>query len=154
MQYGTQGQFKEHTGSIHDIAWAPLAGRSFHLIVTSASDKRILVWRLQVVDLFSDVPELMFDEPLVEVIFTVGPPAVPRPFPNIGNGDQRGGAPLGDSEQNQGVYYPNVLRLKWNVTGTCFAGSAEDGTVSVWQRTINPQSFSTTFTKIAGIRSR
>ena len=48
------------------------------------------------------------------------------------------------------TYQPNVLRLKWNVTGTCFAGSAEDGTVSVWQRSIqNPRKF----TKIAGIKS-
>ena len=79
LQYGTQGQFKNHSGSINDIAWAPLAGRSFHMIVTSATDKRIVVWRLQVLDLFSDTPEEMFDEPRVEILFSVGPPMQQQP---------------------------------------------------------------------------
>ena len=33
------------------------------------------------------------------------------------------------------------LRLKWNITGTSLAGSADDGSVSVWQRSINPENF-------------
>lgn len=26
------------------------------------------------------------------------------------------------------------LRVKWNLCGTCFAGSAEDGSVTLWKR--------------------
>lgn len=25
-----------------------------------------------------------------------------------------------------------VTRLKWNISGTCFAGSSEDGTITMW----------------------
>lgn len=125
------------------------------MIATSATDKRIIVWRLQVIDFFAEAENCaMFDEPVVEIMFSVGPPAPQKPLP----GQQqlsRPGAPdsaanLLDQQANQ-IYYPNVLRLKWNMTGTCFAGSAEDGTVSVWQRSIQN---SMKFVKIAGIKSR
>jgi len=38
------------------------------MIATSATDKRIIIWRLEVIDLFSDQPEAMFDEPIVTAI--------------------------------------------------------------------------------------
>ena len=60
--YG-DNQFEGHSGSINDIAWAPLAGRSFHMIVTSGSDKRVIVHRMVVKDLLSEEPDKMFDEP-------------------------------------------------------------------------------------------
>lgn len=96
------------------------------MIATSATDRRIIIWRLDVIDLFSEQPEVMFDEPRVTAIKVL--PDMPR-------------------EQD---FCPNVLRLKWNTTGTCIAGSAEDGTVSVWQRTIHPDGF----VQVAGVRSR
>lgn len=43
------------------------------MIATSASDRRIIVWKMQVLDLFSDEPEVMFEEPKVEIMYTVGP---------------------------------------------------------------------------------
>lgn len=54
-------------------------------------------------------------------------------------------------EPTEAIYSPDYLRLKWNVTGTCIAGSAVDGTVSVWQRTLHPEGG---YVKIAGIQSR
>jgi hypothetical protein len=30
----------------------------------------------------------------------------------------------------------NFLRVKWNISGSCFAGSGEDGMVTLWQRTV------------------
>ena len=61
--------------AIHDVSWAPLSGRSFHMVVTAAEDRKIVVWRLQVVDLMSEQPDTMFEEPKVTVMFSIGPPA-------------------------------------------------------------------------------
>ncbi len=73
LQYSTAGQFNQHSGSIHDVAWAPLAGRSFHMLVSSASDKKIIVWKLTVLDLFSANPDTMFEQPEVEVMLIIDP---------------------------------------------------------------------------------
>ena len=44
------------------------------MIATSATDKRIIVWHMRVLDLFSEQPDIMFDEPQVQIMFSVGPP--------------------------------------------------------------------------------
>jgi len=71
--YG-DGDFVGHTSSINDVAWAPLAGRSFHLIVSSSADKSIIVWKMQTRDLF-DPSGAMFEKPKVEKIFFMKPNA-------------------------------------------------------------------------------
>ena len=35
-----------HTDTINDVAWAPIAGRSFHIIVSCSKDKSIIVWKI------------------------------------------------------------------------------------------------------------
>ena len=45
--------------------------------------------------------------------------------------------------------YPEYLRLRWNVVGTHLACSADDSTVTVWQRSLGPQAF----TKLAHLKS-
>ena len=47
FEHSDEFVFRGHEGSINDIAWAPLAGRSFHLIATAATDRRILIWKLR-----------------------------------------------------------------------------------------------------------
>ena len=64
---------KFHQGAINDIAWAPLAGRSFHMIATAASDHKVLVWKLTVRDFFADVINDDLDQLRVDCIFEVGP---------------------------------------------------------------------------------
>lgn len=49
------------------------------MIATSATDKRIFIWRLQVQDFFSD-DDAMLDEPRVEVMFQAGVTPVPIPL--------------------------------------------------------------------------
>ena len=44
------------------------------MVVTAAEDRKIVVWRLQVVDLMSEQPDTMFEEPRVTVMFSIGPP--------------------------------------------------------------------------------
>jgi len=44
------------------------------MIVSSATDKRIIVWSLRVIDLFSEQADAgMFEEPVVDIMFSVGP---------------------------------------------------------------------------------
>ena len=55
------------------------------MLATSATDKRIIIWRLQVLDFFSENEDGMFDEPRVEVMFSVGAATVPIPLSNSVN---------------------------------------------------------------------
>jgi WD40 repeat protein len=36
-----------HKDSIHDISWAPMSGRSHHLIATASKDKKVKIWKFQ-----------------------------------------------------------------------------------------------------------
>lgn len=38
---------------INDVDWAPIAGRSFHLIVSSSKDQQVIIWRLVIMDIFT-----------------------------------------------------------------------------------------------------
>jgi WD40 repeat protein len=118
VQYG-KGLFAGHQGSINDLAWAPLAGRTFHMIVSADNHHQIIVWKMVTKDVFDHTAK--FENPKVEQMY-----AVSYLQPN----------PL----QPQQLGKLEILRLKWNLTGTCFAGSCEDGTVRLWQRGVK-QSF-------------
>ena len=58
-----------HSTTINDVAWAPLMGRSFHMIA-SCSKETIVVWKVTVRDIFnSDQP--YFKEPKIEQLFKI-----------------------------------------------------------------------------------
>lgn len=38
--------FKKHQNSINDVEWAPLAGRSFHLVASCSKDRKVIIWRI------------------------------------------------------------------------------------------------------------
>lgn len=63
MSYG-KGLFTGHYGSINDIAWAPLAGRTFHLVVSADSNHRLIVWKVMTKDVFDLTNK--FETPKVE----------------------------------------------------------------------------------------
>ena len=108
MPYG-KGLFEGHSNSINDVAWAPIAGRTFHMIVSADSNQQIIVWKVQTKDVFD--LSVKFDNPKVEQMFSItSPPGV-----------------LAYQQERF-----EILRLRWNATATCFAGSCEDGTVRVW----------------------
>jgi hypothetical protein len=56
-----------HNSTINDVAWAPLMGRSFHMISTCSRDT-IIVWKVVVRDIFND-QQPFFKEPLIEKLF-------------------------------------------------------------------------------------
>jgi hypothetical protein len=49
------------------------------------------------------------------------------------------------------VEFPSTtfLRVKWNISGTCFSASNEDGNVMIWQRNANNQ-----FSEIAKLSNK
>ena len=112
VQYG-RGLFPGHVGSINDVAWAPMAARTFHMVVSADSQRTIIVWKILTKDIFDITAK--FDSPKVEALFRVSA--------------EHGLSLLSAPSSPEGA---EVLRLKWNVTGTCFAGSCDDGTVRVW----------------------
>jgi nucleoporin SEH1 len=38
-----------HIGAIHDIAWAPNMGRSYHMLATASKDKSVRIWKLDLI---------------------------------------------------------------------------------------------------------
>ncbi len=96
-----------HTSTINDVAWAPLVGRSYHMIASCSRDM-IIVWKVTVRDIFN--PEMIiYKEPLIEAVFRTD-----QVSPDLGQ----------------------IWRLSWNLLGTCFASSSEDGSVRIWKKSV------------------
>lgn len=53
-----------HTSTVNDVAWAPLVGRSYHMIA-SCSKELIIVWKVTVRDIFQGESGL-FKDPIIE----------------------------------------------------------------------------------------
>jgi WD40 repeat protein len=93
-----------HKSMINDVDWAPIAGRSFHLIVSCSKDQVVIIWRVVMMDIFSG--ELM-DPPQVQPIQVI------------------------DSLSSN---ITEIQRVRWNILGTSFATSSDIGDVKLWQR--------------------
>jgi hypothetical protein len=44
-----------HKAMINDVDWAPIAGRSFHLIASCAKDFTVIIWRAVLMDIFTGI---------------------------------------------------------------------------------------------------
>jgi nucleoporin SEH1 len=61
--YERVGDFLDsHTGTVHDVAWAPMAGRSFHWVASASKDGTIRIWKVKILNVFTseiyDTPEI------------------------------------------------------------------------------------------------
>jgi nucleoporin SEH1 len=138
-----------HTGAVHDVAWAPNLGRSFHLIATASYDTCVRIFKL--------AKDASNAEPSGE---TPG---------NIGAGNATGAA-ADDSSSSTAVagtaaaaaassssssssaaattdasgwtvrelasfddHKAEVWRVEWNVTGSTLASSGDDGAVRLFK---------------------
>ena len=43
-----------HTRMINDVQWAPIAGRSYHLIASASKDRTVIIWRVVLKDIMED----------------------------------------------------------------------------------------------------
>lgn len=97
-----------HLDGIHDIAWAPNMGRSYHLIATASKDETIKIWKLTREAAHSN---------------------------NSNDKNQSQGVAEYRLEQlaSHAEHQTPVWRVEWNVTGTMLASSGDDGTVRMWK---------------------
>ncbi|TNV77762.1 hypothetical protein FGO68_gene2251 [Halteria grandinella] len=62
--YSAKFPIHPHTSTVNDVAWAPLMGRSFHMIA-SCSKERVVVWKVTVRDIFQGEAGL-YKDPIIE----------------------------------------------------------------------------------------
>ena len=110
-----------HKQMINDVQWAPVAGRSFHLVASCSKDCVVIVWRLVLKDIMKGE---ILEVPQIQAVQKIE----------------------GSNE---------IQRIKWNILGTCFATSSQNGEVMVWQRnlitalsSLNPAEISDYFTQM------
>jgi nucleoporin SEH1 len=113
-----------HSQGVHDVAWAPNVGRSFHLIAAAGREGTVSLWRVQ--------PEATAD---------VAPPAastaaspggsLSRPAIEWLVRPQAGTIVGGSHVSSWSDHAPGakVWRVDWNVVGTALASSGDDGMV-------------------------
>ena len=57
-------ELEHHQRMINDVAWAPIAGRSFHLLASASKDRTVIIWRLVFRDLMTlDPAEELLETP-------------------------------------------------------------------------------------------
>lgn len=103
------------TEPVHDIAFAPNVGRSYHLLGLASRDVRII----------SIKPSKNQQEPISSSLSTLNQPntavsSAPRyDIRQVAQFDDHGA---------------QVWRVSWNITGTILASSGDDGNVRLWKR--------------------
>jgi nucleoporin SEH1 len=97
-----------HKGPVHDIAWAPNLGRSYHLIATASKDHTVRIWQI-------DIKEKSLEN--------VKESAKPTPTSSYHATEV---ACFNDHKSE-------VWRVEWNLTGTVLASSGDDGSVMLWK---------------------
>lgn len=142
-------ELRGHLDSVHDVAWAPCVGRSYHLIATAGQDGRIGLWKLQAASeastsTDSDGSALSAAEGGAAVR---APAAAPRL--TAGTATAPGAVAAAAAAEAHGMntrrlpgaavdalaaavfedHHAAVWRVAWNVTGTVLASSGDDGTL-------------------------
>jgi nucleoporin SEH1 len=107
-----------HTESVHDIAWAPFLGRSYHIIATASKDQTVRLWSLT-----RDEESGQKDQQMAA---------------QFKGGKQQQTVPATElrikEEASFDDHAAEVRRVSWNVTGTVLASSGDDGNVRLFRR--------------------
>eukprot|EP01138_Halocafeteria_seosinensis_P004032 gb/GECG01004123.1/.p1 GENE.gb/GECG01004123.1/~~gb/GECG01004123.1/.p1 ORF type:complete len:379 (+),score=43.15 gb/GECG01004123.1/:1-1137(+) len=117
-------ELRGHTDHIHDTAWAPSMGRSFHRIATASRDHTIRIWQIKPADFVrdsKDVPDTagtVVDDVSGLMYMGKGVDCYIYCFPSLMD------------------HYAEVWRVRWNVTGSVLASSGDDGVLRVWKQNL------------------
>jgi len=95
-----------HLDCVHDVAWAPDVGRSYHLLATASRDKRVKLWKL----LQSE------------------PRSAPAASASGGSNEM-----WRTSCSCEFLHASQVWRVSWNVCGSMLAASLDEGKVHVYK---------------------
>jgi nucleoporin SEH1 len=128
---GQECVLDSHTTPIHDVAWAPVMGRSYHLIATASREKyfKVHLLRPHLLCVCLTLPSLPLPLPssLLCLLSCLSQIHILRRF----NGISLTYEP-GSSQTIQTT--SEVWRVAWNVTGTVLVTTSEDGTLSLWRK--------------------
>jgi WD40 repeat protein len=114
-------QLQGHTGAVHDIAWAPDTGRSFHLLASASSDGCLGVW----------------------AVVKSGEAGGALP----GAADGAEGPRLGDGKVSRCMMKASahggreVWRVQWDISGMQLASSGDDRKVRLWRKKLQGMEF-------------
>lgn len=123
-KWSVLAQLDGHSDHVHDVAWAPSMGRSFHRIATASRDNTIRIWQIKPTDSKRDKEDVpgnvgeVVDEVSGLTYLGRGKGCHIYCFP-----------PLTDHEAE-------VWRVRWNVTGSVLASSGDDGVMRVWKQNL------------------
>eukprot|EP00946_MAST-07B_sp_MAST-7B-sp1_P004904 g4904.t1 len=120
-------QLQGHTGAVHDIAWAPDTGRSFHLLASASADGCLGVWAV--------------------ARSGESGSALPRAANSTEDGDDGSGASFGDGKVSRCMMKENahgereVWRVQWDISGMQLASSGDDRKVRLWRKKLQGMEF-------------
>ena len=120
-------QLQGHTGAVHDIAWAPDTGRSFHLLASASADGCLGVWAV--------------------VRSGESGSVLPRAANSTEDGDDGSDASFGDGKvsrcmMKEGAHDGReVWRVQWDISGMQLASSGDDRKVRLWRKKLQGMEF-------------
>lgn len=113
-----------HKEVIHDVAWAPSVGRSYHLLASASKDRTLSMWKLTSEG--GRVSVKLMDN-------RTDHNAEVRARARAGCGRACAACRPPAERSHTGGCVAQVWRVQWNVTGSVLASSGDDGMVRLWK---------------------
>jgi nucleoporin SEH1 len=135
-----------HTGPVHDIAWAPNLGRSYHLIATASDDHFVRIFKLAK-DSSSSASADVSDATSAaaasaassgDSAAAAGAVVAATPGGAVAASSSSAAAESSSSWNVRELaafddHKASVWRVEWNVTGSTLASSGDDGAVRLFK---------------------
>jgi WD40 repeat protein len=118
-------EFTGHAGRVHDVAWAPNIGRSYHLIATAGADGKVGLWKINV-----DPDEGTAGRAPSSSVIAAGATWAVKPYSVL----PTTAVPVSAFDEHNNL---PVWRVEFNVTGTVLASSADDGTLRLRRQNLS-----------------
>lgn len=124
-----------HTGTVHDVAWAPNLGRTYHLVATACKDGVVRIFKIRF-DLTTCVSSRRRWGGVFHFLFNISSILFPLAlaswrFAHLPSSGKHRHELVAELARRGAV--AEVWRVEWNVSGTMLASSGDDGVVSLWR---------------------
>jgi nucleoporin SEH1 len=117
-----------HMDAVHDVAWAPNAGRSFHLIASASRDGTVRLWHLTASGAAADDD----DDAGAPGAASASSSSSSASAAGAGGGLRLESKLVAVLDEHKG----QVWRVRWNLTGTTLASTGDDGAVRLWNQSL------------------
>ena len=122
-------RLQAHTGAVHDVAWAPDTGRSFHLLASASADGCLGVWAV------AKAGELGGPLPGKSAYGSDSSLAEEEP---AGSEDRKISQCMMKADAHRGR---EVWRVQWDISGMQLASSGDDRNVRLWRKKLQGMEF-------------